>query len=183
MQPLNQGSLGNLMELYDEERFHARYRFTKNAVRQLLAMLPLQESGDNRGQPVPTFIEPVPPMLRYTDGAQTVTGDLVRIPQSTVCRAVGKVTLLIAKHFHSMLVRFPQPAGFPKVMRDFYEVAEFAGVTGCVDCTHVRINSPARGRLALRCLFGRQRALLRHLSEWYFLLDSTTSLCKVTWGT
>ncbi|KAH7973208.1 hypothetical protein HPB52_022924 [Rhipicephalus sanguineus] len=138
------------MELYDEERFDASYRFTKNAVRQLLAMLPLQESGDNRGQPVPTFIEPVPPMLRLlmalrfygADTFQTVTGDLVRIPQSTVCRAVGKVTLLTAKHFHSMLVRFPQPAGFPKVMRDFYEVAEFPGVTGCVDCTHVRINSP-----------------------------------------
>ncbi|KAH7961207.1 hypothetical protein HPB52_005481 [Rhipicephalus sanguineus] len=26
---------GNPMELYDEEQFHARYRFTKNAVRQL----------------------------------------------------------------------------------------------------------------------------------------------------
>ncbi|KAH7968022.1 hypothetical protein HPB52_005341 [Rhipicephalus sanguineus] len=73
---------------------------------------------------------------------QTVTGDLVRIPQSTVCRAVGKVTLLIAKHLYSMLVRFPQAAGFPKVMRDFYEVAEFPGVTACVACTHVRINSP-----------------------------------------
>lgn len=34
-----------------------------------------------------------------------------------------------------MLVRFPQPA-------DCYEVAEFPCVTGCVDYTHVRINSP-----------------------------------------
>ncbi|KAH7957520.1 hypothetical protein HPB52_019718 [Rhipicephalus sanguineus] len=87
--------------------------------------------------------------LRFygADTFQTVTGDLVRIPQSTVCRAVGKVTLLIAKHFHSTLVRFPQPAGFPKIMRDFYELAEFP-----------------RGRLALRCLFGRQRALLRDIS-------------------
>ncbi|KAH7955547.1 hypothetical protein HPB52_001243 [Rhipicephalus sanguineus] len=49
---------GNPMELYDEEQFHARYRFTKNAVRQLLAMLPLQESGDNnRGQPVPPMLQ------------------------------------------------------------------------------------------------------------------------------
>ncbi|KAH7986253.1 hypothetical protein HPB52_025098 [Rhipicephalus sanguineus] len=86
---------GNPMELYDEEQFHARYRFTKNAVRQLLAMLPLQESGTTE---------------------DSLHGDLVRIPQSTVCRAAGKVTLLIAKHLCSMLVRFPQPAGFPKVM-------------------------------------------------------------------
>lgn len=134
---------GNPMELYDEEQFHARYRFTKNAVRQLLAMLPLQESGDNRGQPVPPMLQLLMALRFYGAGTfQTVTGDLVRIPQSTVCRAVGKVTLLIAKHLYSMLVRFPQPAGFPKFMRDFYEVAEFPGVTGCVDCTHVRINSP-----------------------------------------
>ncbi|KAH7946951.1 hypothetical protein HPB52_006220 [Rhipicephalus sanguineus] len=108
---------GNPMELYDEEQFHARYRFTKNAVRQLLAMLPLQESGDNRGQPVPPMLHLLMALRCYGAGTfQTVMGDLVRIPQSTVCRAAGKVTLLIAKHLCSMLVRFPQPAGFPKVM-------------------------------------------------------------------
>ncbi|KAH8027463.1 hypothetical protein HPB51_006016 [Rhipicephalus microplus] len=35
-----------------------------------------------------------------------------------------------------MLVRFPQPAALFVVVRDFYEVAEFPGVTGCVDYTH-----------------------------------------------
>ncbi|KAH7986543.1 hypothetical protein HPB52_024883 [Rhipicephalus sanguineus] len=127
--------LANPMELYDKEQFHARYWFTKNAVWQLLAMLALQESGDNRGQPVPPMLLLLMALRFYGAGTfQTVTGDLVRIPQSTVCRTVGKVTLLV--------VRFPQPAGFPKAMRDFYEVAESPGVTGCVDCTHVRINSP-----------------------------------------
>ncbi|KAH7976921.1 hypothetical protein HPB52_021498 [Rhipicephalus sanguineus] len=87
------------------------YRFTKNAVRQLLAMLPLQESGDNRGQPLHPMLQLLIALRFYGAGTfQTVTGDLVRIPQSTVYRAVGKVTLLIAKHLYSMLVRFPQPA-------------------------------------------------------------------------
>ncbi|KAH7982916.1 hypothetical protein HPB52_008100 [Rhipicephalus sanguineus] len=63
---------------------------------------------------------------------------------STVCRAVGKVSLLIAKHMRPMSVRFPQSARFPKVMRDFYEAAAFPGVTGCVDCAHVDIKSPGR---------------------------------------
>ncbi|XP_050042808.1 putative nuclease HARBI1 [Dermacentor andersoni] len=82
-------------------------------------------------------------LMYYGAGTfQTVTGDPVHIPQSTVCRAVGKMTLLIAKHLRPMLVRFPQSARLPKVMRDFYEVAEFLGVTGCVDCTHVRIKGP-----------------------------------------
>ncbi|KAL1434643.1 hypothetical protein MTO96_011507 [Rhipicephalus appendiculatus] len=116
------------MELYDEEQFHARYRFTKHAMRELLAMLPLRSLMALRFYGAGTF--------------QTVTGDLVGIPQSTVCRAFGKVTLLIAKHLHSMMVRIPQSAEFHKVMRDFYEVAEFPGVTRCIDCTHVCIKSP-----------------------------------------
>ncbi|KAH7957321.1 hypothetical protein HPB52_017487 [Rhipicephalus sanguineus] len=95
---------GNAMELYDEEQFHARYRFTKNA--------PLQESGDNRGQPVPPMLHLLMALRFYGAGTfQTVTGDLVRIPQSTVCHAVGKVTLLIAKHLYSMLVHALPAAG------------------------------------------------------------------------
>ncbi|KAL1436913.1 hypothetical protein MTO96_049210 [Rhipicephalus appendiculatus] len=31
---------------------------------------------------------------------------------------------------------------FGRVMTDFYEIARFPGVTGCIDCTHVRIKSP-----------------------------------------
>ncbi|KAH7948444.1 hypothetical protein HPB52_022708 [Rhipicephalus sanguineus] len=72
---------GNPMELYDEEQLHARYRFTKNAVRQLLAMLPLQESGDNRGQPVPPMLHLLMALRFHGAGTfQTVTGDLVGIP-------------------------------------------------------------------------------------------------------
>ncbi|KAH7984549.1 hypothetical protein HPB52_022247 [Rhipicephalus sanguineus] len=71
---------GNPMELYDKEQFHARYRFTKNAVRQ-----PLQESGDNRGQPVPPILHLLMALRFYGAGTfPTVTGDLDRIPQSTV---------------------------------------------------------------------------------------------------
>ncbi|KAH7947939.1 hypothetical protein HPB52_017160 [Rhipicephalus sanguineus] len=138
---------GNPMELYDEEQFHARCRFTKNAVRQLLAMLPLQESGDNRGQPVPPMLHLLMALRFYGAGTfQTVTGDLVHIPQSTV-------------------------DSVPRSRKS--------------DPTHRKalVLDAARGRFALRCLLGPQRALLRSLSEWFFLLDSTTSLRKVTWGT
>lgn len=131
------------MEPYDDEQFLARYRFSKNAVRELLTVLPLRESPDNRGQPVPPMLQLLLALRFYGAGTfQTVTGDLVRISQPTVCRAVGKVTLLIAKHLRPMLVQFPAVSQFEKLMRDFYEIGEFPGVTGCIDCTHVRINSP-----------------------------------------
>ncbi|XP_070387011.1 uncharacterized protein [Dermacentor albipictus] len=69
---------------------------------------------------------------------QAVTGHLVHIIQSTVYRAVGKVTVLIAKHLRPMLVRFSLSARFPKVMRDFHEVAGFPGLTGSIDCPNVQ---------------------------------------------
>nr|XP_037292085.1 putative nuclease HARBI1 [Rhipicephalus microplus] len=97
--------------------------------------------------------------LRFYDAGtfQTVTGDLVHIPQSTVCRAVGKVTTLIAKHLYFILMRFPQPPEFQQVMRDFYKVAEFPSVTGCIDCTHVQIKSP-----------GGENAEVLHNRKGYF---------------
>ncbi|KAG0426058.1 hypothetical protein HPB47_026812 [Ixodes persulcatus] len=42
----------NPMELYSDRQFLARYRFTKATVRELLTLLPLQQSGDNRGLPL-----------------------------------------------------------------------------------------------------------------------------------
>nr|XP_037286104.1 putative nuclease HARBI1 [Rhipicephalus microplus] len=139
---------GNPMELYNEVHFHARYLFTKHAVQQLLSTLPLQESRDNRGLPVPPMLQLLMALRFYGAGTfQTVTEDLVHILQSTVCRAVGKVTTQISKHLYFIMVHFPpagapaQPPEFQQVTQDFHEVAEFPGVTGCIDCTHVQIKS------------------------------------------
>ncbi|XP_037515169.1 uncharacterized protein LOC119391562 [Rhipicephalus sanguineus] len=135
---------GNPMELYDEEQFHACYRFTKSAVQQLKAMLLLQESRDDRGQPVPPMLQLQMALRFYGAGTfQTATAVQVRILQSTVCRAVGKVTLLIAEHLNLLLVRFPQSARFPEVLWDFYVVAALLGVTGCINCSHMCIKSPS----------------------------------------
>lgn len=72
---------GNPMELYDEQQFHARYRFMKNAVGQLLVMLPLRESGDNRRQPVHPVLQLLMALRFYSAGTfQPVTGNFVRIP-------------------------------------------------------------------------------------------------------
>lgn len=43
---------------------------------------------------------------------------------------------------------FPELVGFPvadkmrEIMHDFYRIAIFPGMTGCVNCTHIRIKSP-----------------------------------------
>ncbi|KAM7298507.1 putative nuclease HARBI1 [Ixodes scapularis] len=58
-----------------------------------------------------------------------------------VCRAVGVVTQPIARHLFRDLVHFPSAAQINTVMLDFFALGNFPGVTGCIDCTHVRIKS------------------------------------------
>ncbi|CAN7979166.1 unnamed protein product, partial [Ixodes persulcatus] len=133
----------NPMERYNDGQFLARYRFTNGTVRELLGMLPLQTSTDCRGLPLTPMLQLLVTLRFYGAGTfQVVTGDLMNVSQPTVCRAVGVVTQLIAKHLFRDLVHFPSAAQFNTVMLDFFALAKFPGVTGCIDCTHVRIKSP-----------------------------------------
>ncbi|CAN7943386.1 unnamed protein product, partial [Ixodes pacificus] len=133
----------NPMERYNDGQFLARYRFTKGTVRELLGMLPLQTSTDCRGLPLTPMPQLLVTLRFYGAGTfQVVTGDLVNVSQPTVCRAVGVVTQLIAKHLFRDLVHFPSAAQFNTLMLDFFALAKFPGVTGCINCTHVRIKSP-----------------------------------------
>ncbi|KAH7959862.1 hypothetical protein HPB49_014425 [Dermacentor silvarum] len=105
------------MEVYDDDEFITRYRFTKQTVRELLAFLPLEASGNNRGLPLTPMLQLLVALRFYGAGTfQIVSEDLVNVSQPTLSG----------------------------VMRDFYEIAHFPGVTVCIDGTHVRIRSPRR---------------------------------------
>ncbi|XP_040354835.1 putative nuclease HARBI1 [Ixodes scapularis] len=133
----------NPMELYSDRQFLARYRFTKTTVRELLTLLPLQQTGDNRGLPLTPLLQLLVTLRFYGAGTfQMVAGDLVHVSQPTVCRTVRTVTTLIARVLFRRLVHFPAASEYHGVMRDFYAMGQFPGVTGCIDCTHVRIRSP-----------------------------------------
>ncbi|XP_064489103.1 putative nuclease HARBI1 [Ornithodoros turicata] len=131
------------MEAYNDAQFLVRYRFTKQTVRELLAMVPLHASSDNRGLPLPPMLQLLITLRFYGSGTfQVVAGDLVNVSQPTVFRTVDAVTRLIARHLFRDLVHFPSASEYSEVMKDFYEIAKFPGVTGCIDCTHVRVKSP-----------------------------------------
>ncbi|KAH9368281.1 hypothetical protein HPB48_008053 [Haemaphysalis longicornis] len=97
-------------------------------------------------------------------------GDLIKVSQPTVCRTVRKVTELIPSHLFERLVHFPEAAALTKVMRDFYNIAQFPGVTGCIDCAHIEINSP-----------GGDNAEVYRYRKGYFSINMQVSdrLCAV----
>ncbi|CAN8019145.1 unnamed protein product, partial [Ixodes persulcatus] len=132
------------MELFSDREFLARYRFSKATVASLLEMLPLEASASNRGLPVPPMLQLLIALRFYGAGTfQVVTGDLVNVSQPTVCRVVRRVSRLIANTLFRRIVKFPDSAAdSDDVTLEFYQMKKFPGVTGCIDCTHVRIKGP-----------------------------------------
>ncbi|KAG0416254.1 hypothetical protein HPB47_006571 [Ixodes persulcatus] len=123
----------NPMERYNDGQFLARAARDAAATNEL----------DCRGLPLTPMLQLLVRLRFYGAGTfQVVTGDLVNVSQPTVCHAVGVVTQLIAKHLFRDLVHFPSAAQFNTVMLDFFALAKYPGVTGCIDCTHVQIKSP-----------------------------------------
>ncbi|KAH9367259.1 hypothetical protein HPB48_013618 [Haemaphysalis longicornis] len=134
----------NPLEYFSDGEFLYRYRFTKETVVDLLARLPVEENDTNRGLPIPPMLQ-LPIALRFYGAGtfQVVTGDLVNVSQPTVCRAVKRMSELIAGCLFRAEVTFPdRPESFHDIACDFYKIAKFPGVTGCIDCTHVRIKAP-----------------------------------------
>lgn len=133
----------NPMEEYGDGEFLSRYRFTKQAILQLISMLPLEANTDDRGCPVPPLLQVLVTLRFYGAGTfQVVSGDLVNISQPTVSRIVERVTTVIAAGLFPALVKLPDSTQAAQVMQEFYRMGDFPGVTGCLDCTHVRIKSP-----------------------------------------
>lgn len=133
----------NPMETYDDHEFLCRYRFTKSAVKKLLAVLPVQENADGRGIPLPPLMQLLISLRFYGAGTfQLVSGDLVNVSQPTVSRVVKRISALIAETLFPALVKFPDASQMSGVMEEFYKIGKFPGVSGCIDCTHVPIRSP-----------------------------------------
>lgn len=78
----------------------------------------------------------------YATGSFLVTtGDLSGISETSAQKIVHKVSPIIASLRHQF-VRLPTlPEEIRRNQRDFYDIAKFIRVVGCIDCTHVKIQS------------------------------------------
>mgnify|MGYP000150241554 CR=1 FL=1 len=70
-----------------------------------------------------------------------VLGDLRGVSQPTVSRTIKKVSYYIGELFHRF-IKFPDADETQHSYLEFYRIAEFPGVVGCIDGTHVPIRNP-----------------------------------------
>lgn len=72
---------------------------------------------------------------------QISVGDFMGLNQSTVSRIVSKVTNAIAG-LRPLYINMPTNNEILHTQEKFYRIARFPRVVGCIDGTHIKIQSP-----------------------------------------
>lgn len=76
-------------------------------------------------------------------GNLATVADFSGMDISTVSRIIAKVTHSIAR-LSAQFVKMPTPENLIKEQTNFYQIASFPRVIGCVDGTHIKIQSPGK---------------------------------------
>lgn len=89
-----------------------------------------------------------------TGGHQISVGDFMHMHQSTVSRIVKKVSEAIAS-LRNRFIKMPaNPQERITCQNNFYQTARFPRIIGCVDGTHIKIQSPGEWDFSIiRILF------------------------------
>lgn len=129
---------------FSDTEFKVRYRFSKETVVCILRLIsPHLEHNTMRSMPLSPMDKLLVCLRFYATGSfQVVIGDLIHIHKSTVCRIIRLVSYWLASQ-RNHFINMPQTnADIIKTKNEFYEIRNFPNVIGCVDCTHIRIQSP-----------------------------------------
>ncbi|XP_028039897.1 putative nuclease HARBI1 isoform X2 [Bombyx mandarina] len=131
-------------EKYDDKDFVFRYRLSKETVLFLLEKIEhLLEYKDNRNQSVTPLTQLLCTLRYFATGNFLLTvGDLCGISVATSSRIIKRVANAIVT-LRKEFIRFPNSQEeISTVKGQFYKIARFPNVLGCIDCTHVKIQSP-----------------------------------------
>ncbi|KAJ8914311.1 hypothetical protein NQ315_011298, partial [Exocentrus adspersus] len=134
----------NYIEEMDDMSFFRRFRLTKPTVIAVLELLEDQLEFDND---LNNSVSPVNQLLTgllfYASSAHQINiGDIMRMDQGTVSRIISKVSQSIAS-LRNRFIKMPStPQEIITCQNNFYRIARFPRVIGCVDGTHIKIRSP-----------------------------------------
>lgn len=129
---------------FRDDEFQLRYRFRKDTAMDLTEMVREAISRPTlRNACVPAELQVLTFLRFLATGCFLVTdGDLTGIHKSTASRIIHRVASAFAAK-RPDYVTFPDEARVNRVKQDFYEIAGFPGVIGCIDCSHIRIMRPS----------------------------------------
>ncbi|XP_061193784.1 putative nuclease HARBI1 [Saccostrea echinata] len=132
-----------------EEEIRRRYRFGKESIKQIVDLLdPVIGHRTRRSQALSTELQILIALRFYASGSfLQVLGDTTGVDKSTVSRIVLKVSQALVS-LAPRFIKWPTDEELTSIKSDFFKLAGFPGVIGCIDGTHVRIQGPSENEPA-----------------------------------
>jgi len=133
------------LDCMDDDELISRYRLPRMCITELCDLLATElQRTTARSCALPVSTQVLVALRFYATGSmQRVAGDLHGISQPSVSRCVHAVSRLLTCNASSY-IKFPtDESSQRKTMADFYKIAAFPNVLGCVDGTQIPILSPA----------------------------------------
>lgn len=133
----------NPLNEYNDQELIDRFRFPNTALKYITELVHNEIASESfRGTPIPPEIQ-VCAAVRFavTGSFQRVIGDTLNISQTSVHRCVWKVVKALLKNI-DQFIYMPTEQETRVIQQEFYSMARFPRVIGCIDGTHIRIIEP-----------------------------------------
>lgn len=133
----------NPYEIFDEEEFKMRFRFSKATILWLHELIGHDLEPTTRRRKSISAINKILITMRYlaTGSFQQLVGDTVAVHKSTVCVVIKSVIQKIAQ-LKPQFIKMPNREELHNVQLKFYRKRRMPRVIGAIDCSHIRIESP-----------------------------------------
>ncbi|XP_067686105.1 putative nuclease HARBI1 [Haliotis asinina] len=138
----------NILEKYTEKELTRRFRLSKDGIQFVVSLISNEISPlTQRSNPL-SATEKVLLTLRYlaTGKMQLCNADHIGVSQSSVSRAITQtITAVSVPAIVRQFISFPtSQAEIRRNQLGFYGIANFPGVVGVIDGTHIQILAPSQ---------------------------------------
>ncbi|XP_064619482.1 putative nuclease HARBI1 [Lineus longissimus] len=132
------------LDTYNDLELYQRYRFDRGTILDLANVITDSlEPDTNRTHALPCELKLLVALRIFASGSfQQVAGDTVQISQPTMCRVLWQVTEALLS-LMGRVICFPSQQEMGNIVNEFYDIAHFPAVVGCVDGTHIWILGPS----------------------------------------
>lgn len=130
------------LDKYDDIELYSKFRFRRQDILELTDEVREDLELPNRKGALPPVLQVLLTLRYYACGSiQNVCGELIGVHQTTSCRTIRRVTEAFLARV-SQWIRLPTQEEAEKSKAKFYSSYGLPGVFGCIDSTHIRIQSP-----------------------------------------
>lgn len=134
----------NSMEDLNRKEFFVRFRLQKETVIRIVELIAATILLDPRGGgSIPPLLQVLICLRFYaTNNFYTSIGDIIGISKQAVSTTVRRVSIALATHGRNLIQLESRPENLGKLRNKFFNIANFPGTIGAIDCTHIKILQP-----------------------------------------